>query len=89
MAGAEALLSERRSNADPGTLVSAPGASLNPVPGSGDRRRNVTSSGSQNPAPRRAPPPVDVPNRTTTSVCSSIDSTTNRNSVKRSNRARE
>ena len=67
----------RCNNAVPGVVVAAPGESLMPEPGSGDRRRSVTSSTPSNCSPRFAPPRGAVPKRMTTIRCNSIDSTTN------------
>src|SRR2546421_6369248 len=64
----------------PGVLVSAPGASLKPEPGTGDNRRRVTSSGPHHCSPPRVPP-AGLPKSTISRTWSSIDSSTNCRSV--------
>ena len=79
------LIADR--SAAPGEAVSLPGASLKPDPGSGESRRNVTSSAPSRSSPRRAPPRLASPNRMITSTWTSMDSTTNWMSVGSSNLA--
>jgi len=51
-AGALTGASGRGSSAEPGEVASVPGANLNPDPGSGESRRNVTSSAPSRSSPR-------------------------------------
>ena len=79
--GAAGVPPNRRKIAAPGEVVSSPGANLIPDPGSDDSRRSVTSRPPHAPSPRCAPrPPADVPKMSSTSACSSIETSTKRNS---------
>ena len=69
--------SARCSKARP-VAASAPGPASRPASGGPGSRRKVTSSTSSIASPRLAPPPCEVPKRTTMVVCSSIESSTNR-----------
>ena len=79
--GALAARSRPGRSAEPGELMSVPGASLKADPGSGVRRRSVTSSAPSRSSPWRAPPRLVSPNRTITSTWTSMESTTNWMSV--------